>query len=81
MEVKPVMTLAMTGPVLVETLLAQWLAKPYIAGLGPAVEEKPAGLRTQLLFTVPLSFGGVLLAVAGFTGAKSALMVPLRSMA
>lgn len=57
-------TLAMTGPVLVETLLARWLARPYIRGLGPQAEPS-AGIRTQFLFTVPLSFGGVLLSLAG----------------
>ena len=59
-------TLAMTGPVLVETVLAQVFARPYIQRLGLGAGEKPAGLKTQFLFTVPLSFGGVLLAVAGF---------------
>ncbi len=58
-------TFAMTGPVLVEWLLVRWMASPYIRRLGPAVDQ-PAGLKTQLLFTVPLSFGGVLLAMAGF---------------
>jgi hypothetical protein len=58
-------TLAMTGPVLVETILAQWLARPYIRRLVPAADQS-AGFKMQFLFTVPLSFGGVLLAVAGF---------------
>lgn len=57
-------TLAMTGPVLIEWQLAQWLARPYIRRL-EAIEQ-PAGVKTQFLFTVPLSFGGLLLAVAGF---------------
>ena len=57
-------TLAMTAPVLVEWALVQWMAAPYIHRLGPAADQ-PAGLRTQLLFTIPLSFGGVLLATAG----------------
>jgi len=76
-------TLAMTGPVLVETVLAQWLATPYIRRLGPAAEQ-PAGLRTQLLFTIPLSFGGLLLAMAGFMigafitrAAEPARMLPI----
>ena len=76
-------TLAMTVPVLVETVLAQWLATPYIRGLGPGV-EKPASLRTQLLFTIPLSFGGVLLAGAAFMvgafiarAAEPARMLPI----
>ncbi len=76
-------TLAMTGPVLVETILAQWLAGPYILRLEPA-ETCSAGLKTQLLFTVPLSFGGVLLAAAGFMigafitrSAEPARMLPI----
>lgn len=77
-------TLAMTGPVLVETLLAQWLAAPYIRRLEPAPEKKSADLRTQFLFTVPLSFGGVLLAISGFMigafiarSAEPARMLPI----
>ena len=58
-------TLAMTGPVLVELALVQWMAAPYIRRLEPAAEQS-AGLKTQLLFTVPLSFGGLLLATAAF---------------
>jgi hypothetical protein len=77
-------TLAMTGPVLVETVLAQGFAEPFIRRLGSSVEERPAGLKTQFLFTVPLSFGGVLLAVAGFMigafitrAAEPARMLPI----
>jgi hypothetical protein len=58
-------TLAMTGPVLVETVLAQLLAIPYIRALKTDI-PKPADIRTQFLFSIPLSFGGVLLAVSGF---------------
>ena len=58
-------TLAMTGPVLVEFLLLRRMARPYIHRLTPAAGE-PASLKTQLLFTIPLSFGGMLLAMAGF---------------
>lgn len=58
-------TLAMTGPVLVECLLLRWLAKPYIRKLAPTADNS-AGIKTQFLFTMPLSFGGVLLASAGF---------------
>jgi hypothetical protein len=75
--------LAMTGPVLVETALAQLLATPYIRRLAPAA-EKTGGFRTQFLFTMPLSFGGVLLAVAGFMigafitrAAEPARMLPI----
>lgn len=76
-------TLAMTGPVLVETLLAQWLAAPYIRRLEPA-QTKPADAKTQFFFTVPLSFGGVLLATSGFMigafiarAAEPARMLPI----
>lgn len=76
-------TLAMTGPVLVELLLLRWMARPYIRRLAPAAGE-PAGLKTQLLFTIPLSFGGMLLASAGFMigafiarAAEPARMLPI----
>jgi hypothetical protein len=76
-------TLAITVPVLVETLVAQWLASPYVRGLG-APAERSASLRTQFLFTVPLSFGGVLLAVSSFMigafitrAAEPARMLPI----
>jgi hypothetical protein len=75
--------LALTGPVLVEAALAQLLATPYIRGLKPA-EEGANGFKTQFLFTVPLSFGGVLLSVAGFMigafitrAAEPARMLPI----
>jgi len=57
--------IAMTIPVLLEMLLAQWLAKPYIRELQPAT-ERVASIRSQLLFTLPISFGGILLALSGF---------------
>jgi hypothetical protein len=57
--------LAMTIPVLLEMLLAQWLAASYIRELQPAT-ERVASLRSQLLFTLPISFGGILLALSGF---------------
>ncbi|MCL1920065.1 MAG: hypothetical protein FWG50_03145 [Kiritimatiellaeota bacterium] len=57
--------LAMTLPVALEMGLATLLARPYIRGLGKA-EGPVATMRTQLCFTIPLSFGGVLLAVSGF---------------
>jgi len=70
--------------VLVETALAQWLATPYIRGLGPATGASAAGFKTQFLFTVPLSFGGVLLAISGFMigafitrAAEPARMLPI----
>ena len=76
-------TLAMTGPVLLECVLLRWLARPYIRKLGHAAGET-ASLKTQLLFTIPLSFGGVLLASAGFMigafiarAAEPARMLPI----
>jgi len=76
-------TLAMTGPVLVEWLLVRWMAAPFIRKLGAAADQS-AGLKTQLLFTIPLSFGGVLLATAGFMigafiarAAEPARMLPI----
>jgi hypothetical protein len=76
--------LAMTGPVLVECLLLRSLARPYIRRLASAPEGGAAGIRTQFLFTVPLSFGGVLLASAGFMigafitrAAEPARMLPI----
>jgi hypothetical protein len=57
--------LAMTIPVLLEMLLAQWFAEPYIRELLPAT-ERVASMRSQLLFTLPISFGGILLALSGF---------------
>jgi hypothetical protein len=41
------------------------LARPYIRALKNDAPN-PASLRNQFLFSIPLSFGGVLLAVSGF---------------
>jgi hypothetical protein len=75
--------LALTVPVLVEAALARLLATPYIRALRLA-DEKVGGFKTQLMFTVPLSFGGVLLAVSGFMigafitrAAEPARMLPI----
>jgi len=57
--------LAMTLPVLLEMVLARWLAEPYIRELQSAT-ERVASMRSQLLFTLPISFGGILLALSGF---------------
>jgi hypothetical protein len=57
--------LAMTIPVLLEMVLAQWFAQSYIRELQPAT-ERVASMRSQLLFTLPISFGGILLALSGF---------------
>jgi hypothetical protein len=57
--------LAMTVPVFLEVLVVQRLAKPYIRKLKPATEQ-PASVRTQFIFTMPISFGGILLALSSF---------------
>ena len=57
--------LAITAPICVETLLASLLARPLIRALEPA-GQYTAGVKEQFLFNIPLSFGGVLLAVSGF---------------
>jgi len=57
--------LAMTGPIAAETLIAHLLARRYVRGL-PAATARTASVREQFMFNVPLSFGGVLLAMAGF---------------
>lgn len=76
--------LAMTVPVALETALATLLARPYVRRLEPASEEPPATVRTQLCFTIPISFGGILLAVSGFMvgafiarAAEPARMLPI----
>lgn len=58
-------TLAMLIPLCVETALAQAFAAPYIRALEPG-DPHTSGIRTQFLFSMPLSFGGVLLACSGF---------------
>ncbi|MDR0901899.1 MAG: hypothetical protein LBM92_03915 [Opitutaceae bacterium] len=75
--------LAMTGPVGLEWLLTRRLAKPRIRALAPA-EGPPAGVGTQLLFMIPLSFGGMLINVAGLMigafiarAAEPARMLPI----
>lgn len=57
--------LAMTIPVFLEMALAEWLAQPYVRKLEPGT-ERPASVRSQFIFTVPISFGGILLALSGF---------------
>jgi len=56
---------ATTLPVLLETVLAYWLARPYVAALQVA-EQPSSSLKTQFAFTVPISFGGVLLSISSF---------------
>ncbi len=56
---------ATTLPVLLETVLAYWLARPYVAALQTTTHPS-ASLKTQFTFTVPISFGGVLLSISSF---------------
>lgn len=55
---------AMTIPVGLELFLSQYFARSYVEAIPPP-SAVPASLRTQFLFTIPLSFGGVLLAISG----------------
>ncbi|MDD4101311.1 MAG: hypothetical protein PHU80_01600 [Kiritimatiellae bacterium] len=57
--------LAITMPIAFETLIAYRMARPFVRRLQPEIEP-PAGIKGQFLFSMPLSFGGVLLAVSGF---------------
>ncbi|EIP99088.1 hypothetical protein OpiT1DRAFT_03592 [Opitutaceae bacterium TAV1] len=56
--------IAMTIPVGLELFLSQYFARPYIPGIHSETTSV-SSLRTQFLFTIPLSFGGVLLAFSG----------------
>lgn len=56
---------ALTLPVAGECYISRLLAKPYINDL-PLVNSDVAPVREQLLFTIPLSFGGMLLGLSGF---------------
>ncbi len=57
--------LAITLPIAFETLIAFLMARPIVKELQPDAEPPP-GVKGQFLFSTPLSFGGVLLAVSGF---------------
>lgn len=56
---------AFTLPVIGECLVSRLLARPFIAAL-PVGDPNVAPVREQLLFTIPLSFGGLLLGLSGF---------------
>lgn len=58
--------LAMTGPVMLEMILVNLLARKHVRQLEPPRDEPAATVRTQFAFTAPLALGGVLLAVASF---------------
>jgi len=57
--------LAMTVAVALEMTLTALLARPYVRKLEKA-DVPAATIRTQLCFTIPISFGGILLAISGF---------------
>jgi len=54
-----------TLPVVGECYAARRLARAFIDGLPPG-EARAGSIREQLLFCIPLSFGGMLLALSGF---------------
>ena len=56
---------AMTIPVALEMALVTLLARPYVRRLAAVTEGPAATIRTQFCFTVPISFGGVLLSISG----------------
>jgi hypothetical protein len=56
---------AFTLPVLGEYHASRLLARAILAGLPPG-DARAAPVREQLLFCIPLSFGGLLLAISGF---------------
>lgn len=58
-------TVALMIPLCVETLLAQSFAAPYVRALEQG-DPHASAIRTQFLFSMPLSFGGVLLACSSF---------------
>jgi len=56
---------AFSFPVVGECLASRYLARKFIVEL-PSGEPGAGSVREQLLFCVPLSFGGTLLAMSGF---------------
>ena len=56
---------AMTIPVALELALTTLFARPYIRGLGLAEDVPHATVHKQLFFTIPISFGGLMMAVSG----------------
>ncbi len=56
---------AFTLPVVGECYVSRLLARTFIKGL-PEGEPRAASVREQMLFCIPLSFGGMLLALSGF---------------
>jgi len=58
--------LAMTLPVFGEVLLTRHFARPFIANLMDREFDERAPLGKLLRFTIPLSFGGIMLSLSGF---------------
>ena len=56
---------ALTLPVAGECYVSRLLARPYINAL-PLADANEAPVREQLLFSIPLSFGGMMLGLSGF---------------
>ena len=59
-------SVAMTLPVFGEAYLSKVFARPYLEKLTDGEFEEIAPLGKQLHFTLPLSFGGMMLALSGF---------------
>lgn len=57
---------AMTIPVFGEVFLTRYFARPLIAKLKDSEFDEKAPLLKQLRFTIPLSFGGIMLSVSSF---------------
>ncbi len=56
--------LAMSLGVLVELVFTGWFSRPYLAALEDRDETEDNSLGTLLRFTIPLSFGGVMLSAS-----------------
>ena len=59
-------SLALTLPVIAESLLSAWFAKPFLEKLTDRPEDEQAPLKKQFYFNLPLSFGGMLLSMSAF---------------
>lgn len=62
-------SVAMTLPVFGEVYLSKFFARPFIEKLTDDAVDEIASLGKQLHFTIPLSFGGMMLALSGFMAA------------
>lgn len=57
---------AMTIPVFGEVFLTRYFARPFIAKLEDSKFDEKAPMSKQFRFTIPLSFGGILLSISSF---------------